>query len=163
MVGKQLVKVQGRSVLCYSFTDNTRHWYLNNHPRTGSGKIWRKVGREHILPTARLFHPGQLRLGTSPFGRRQPLCRILYQLSYLGKPQSLASISISELSEARGLLTPAHSYLPALSRFPFPCASMHFHMEHSHTPLCRRQTWNSSVFSLCCKSLVPKFLLEKHF
>lgn len=32
VVGKQLIKVQGRSVLCSSFTDNTRHWYLNSTP-----------------------------------------------------------------------------------------------------------------------------------
>lgn len=31
VVGKQLIKVQG-SVLCSSFTDNTRHWYLNSTP-----------------------------------------------------------------------------------------------------------------------------------
>lgn len=49
----------------------------------GSGKVLRKVGREHILPIARFFQPGQLRLGKNSSDRRKPFGAVMLWCSDL--------------------------------------------------------------------------------
>ena len=53
---------------------------------SGTGKVIRKVGREYILPIARFFQPGQLRLGKSLSGRRQPFGAVMLWCSDLTWP-----------------------------------------------------------------------------
>lgn len=87
VVGKQLIMVQGRSVLCYSFTDNTRHWYLNSTPVVAVAKYERRWGGNTFSPQRGFSTRDSWDLGRLPLAG-DSLCAMMFWCSDLTWPDS---------------------------------------------------------------------------
>ena len=88
VVGKQLVKVQGRSVSCYSFTDNTRHRYLNSTPVVAVAKCEGRWGGNTFSPQRGFSTRDSWDLGRVPLAG-DSLCAVMFWCSDLTWPDSL--------------------------------------------------------------------------